>query len=139
MLSKAKETSSSLVDAAMEKTAEMANAAAEKTGEMADAAAKKTADMADAAAEKTGEIAGAAVHKTGALVEKAKDAAGDATDAMTKEKCYGVAKAGKNDCAAGGKITCAGSSVEDNKTRAWIHLPAGVCEKLANGSLEAKS
>ena len=54
-----------------------------------------------------------------------------------KEKCYGVSKAGKNDC-AGGKNSCAGSSTVDNQGDAWIAVPKGLCERLTNGSLSAK-
>ena len=46
------------------------------------------------------------------------------------EKCYGVAKAGKNDC-AGKTNGCAGESKMDNDPEAWIYVPAGVCEKIA--------
>lgn len=54
-----------------------------------------------------------------------------------KEKCYGVSKAGKNDC-AGGKNSCAGSSTVDNQGDAWVAVPKGLCERLTHGSLEAK-
>ncbi len=53
------------------------------------------------------------------------------------EKCYGVAKAGHNDCAAGPGTTCAGTSTEDGQGNAWLFVPAGTCEKLTGGSLEA--
>ena len=50
-----------------------------------------------------------------------------------KEKCYGVAKAGKNDCSwAGG--SCAGSSKKDGDKTAWIILPKGTCDKLVGGT-----
>ena len=58
-----------------------------------------------------------------------------AADAM--EKCYGVAKAGKNDC-AGTAHSCQGQSKVDNGGKDWINLPKGTCEKLATGSLTAK-
>ena len=53
-----------------------------------------------------------------------------------KEKCYGVAKAGKNDCATK-TSSCAGTSTEDSQTDAFIAVPAGLCEKLTGGSLES--
>lgn len=63
-----------------------------------------------------------------------------AADKPAREKCYGVAKAGKNDCAtADGKHSCAGSSTKDADGGAWISLPTGICEKLAGGSLKPKS
>ena len=53
------------------------------------------------------------------------------------EKCYGVAKAGMNDCKAGEGTTCQGTSTEDGQANAWILTPMGLCEKLVGGSLEA--
>ena len=55
------------------------------------------------------------------------------------EKCFGVAKAGKNDCAAGPGTTCAGSSTTDAQGSAWMYVPKGTCEKLVGGSKEAKA
>lgn len=52
------------------------------------------------------------------------------------EKCYGVAKAGKNDCAAGAH-SCAGQATKDFDKTAWVLVPVGTCAKLAGGSLEA--
>lgn len=43
------------------------------------------------------------------------------------EKCYGVAKAGKNDCKAGAGTSCAGTSVRDYQGNAWKLVPAGKC------------
>ena len=52
------------------------------------------------------------------------------------EKCYGVAKAGKNDC--GGKDhSCAGHSTKDGATDTFIVVPKGLCDRLVNGSTEA--
>lgn len=53
-----------------------------------------------------------------------------------REKCFGVAKAGKNDCGANGH-SCAGQATEDENSQEWLYLKKGVCEKLADGSLEA--
>lgn len=64
----------------------------------------------------------------GAAVAKAQDA--------EKEKCYGVVKAGSNDCAASnGAHSCAGHSTADKGAGEWIALPVGICEKLSGGSL----
>ncbi len=43
------------------------------------------------------------------------------------EKCYGVAKAGKNDCAAGPGTSCAGTSTRDYQGNAWKLVPKGSC------------
>lgn len=43
------------------------------------------------------------------------------------EKCYGVAMAGQNDCAAGPGTSCAGTSKTDYQGNAWKLVPAGTC------------
>lgn len=48
-----------------------------------------------------------------------------------KEKCFGVAKAGKNDCAsATGTHSCAGQATTDNAPEEWTYVPKGTCDKL---------
>ncbi len=64
------------------------------------------------------------------------DDANKATDKPAMEKCYGVAKAGKNDCAAGAH-SCAGQATKDFDKASFVAVPAGVCAKLAGGSLVA--
>jgi uncharacterized membrane protein len=59
-----------------------------------------------------------------------------AADDANTEKCYGVAKAGKNDC-AGGAHACAGQSSKDKSAREFIALPKGTCERIVGGSLTA--
>ncbi len=54
-----------------------------------------------------------------------------------KEKCYGVAMAGKNDCAAGPGTSCAGSSTTDYQGSAWKYVAKGTCVKMG-GSKMAK-
>lgn len=49
------------------------------------------------------------------------------------EKCYGVTKAGKNDCAANGH-SCAGQSKADKGANEWVSLPKGTCDRLVGGS-----
>lgn len=46
-----------------------------------------------------------------------------------KEKCFGVALKGKNDCAAGPGTTCAGTSVRDHQGNSWKLVAKGTCEK----------
>lgn len=43
------------------------------------------------------------------------------------EKCYGIAEAGKNDCAAGAGTTCAGTSKVDYQGNSWKYVPVGTC------------
>ena len=52
------------------------------------------------------------------------------------EKCYGIAKAGKNDCQTA-KSACAGTSTADAQKDAWLYVPKGSCEKIVNGNLAA--
>jgi len=48
-----------------------------------------------------------------------------------KEKCYGVAKAGKNDCApASGAHSCAGQAKKDNDPGDWKFVAKGTCDKM---------
>lgn len=51
-----------------------------------------------------------------------------------KEKCFGIALAGKNDCAAGPGTTCAGTSVKDYQGNSWKYVPAGTCLTTASKS-----
>jgi uncharacterized membrane protein len=53
------------------------------------------------------------------------------------EKCYGVSKAGKNDCQTSNS-SCAGTSKRDSQTDAWVYVPAGTCDRLVGGSLGPK-
>ena len=53
------------------------------------------------------------------------------------EKCYGVAKAGKNDCETRNS-SCAGTSKRDNQSDAWIYMPKGTCDRVVNASLQPK-
>ena len=55
------------------------------------------------------------------------------------EKCYGIAKAGKNDCASTGNNSCAGTSKANADPRAWIFVPAGYCERIVNASTTPKA
>ena len=67
--------------------------------------------------------------------------AGDS--AAATEKCYGVALAGKNDCAAGAGTTCAGTSKVDYQGNSWKAVPKGTCTTMktpkGNGSLTPKA
>jgi uncharacterized membrane protein len=66
-------------------------------------------------------------------------AAGAASAAEDKgEKCYGVVKAGKNDCQTA-HGSCAGTAKTDAQPDAWIYLPKGTCEKVVGGSLKPKT
>jgi uncharacterized membrane protein len=71
-----------------------------------------------------------------ALASGAAMAADDKAKGMDKkgatemEKCYGVALAGKNDCAAGPGTTCAGTSKTDYQGNAWKQVAKGTCATM---------
>jgi uncharacterized membrane protein len=54
-----------------------------------------------------------------------------AADKPAKEKCFGIAKAGQNDCAnAAGTHSCAGQSKADMSPDEWKYTAAGTCTKM---------
>ena len=59
------------------------------------------------------------------------------------EKCFGIAKAGHNECAAGPGTSCAGTSKSDYQGNAWTLVKASTCTSIktpkGNGSLTAKA
>ena len=63
--------------------------------------------------------------------------AGPVEQPSGSEKCYGIAKAGKNDCAAGAH-SCAGQGTKDSDKSSYVYLPIGACSKIAGGSTSAK-
>jgi uncharacterized membrane protein len=61
--------------------------------------------------------------------------------AASKEKCFGIAKAGQNDCAnLSGTHSCAGQSKADNAADEWKYVAKGTCAKLGGKTAdEAKA
>ena len=60
-----------------------------------------------------------------------------AADAPPKEKCYGVAKAGQNDCAnLSGSHTCAGQAKVDQGVDEWVYVKGGTCKKMGGLTFE---
>lgn len=72
-------------------------------------------------------VAAAAYAQTAPMGE---DKAMPGDKSAKQEKCYGVAMAGKNDCAAGAGTTCAGTAKMDYQGNAWKHVPAGTCTAI---------
>lgn len=65
-------------------------------------------------------------------------AAANATAAPKMVKCYGVAKAGKNDCGGkGANHACQGHATKNADKYDWIYVPKGLCNKIAGGSLKS--
>lgn len=69
--------------------------------------------------------------------------AGPVKPQPNKDKCYGIAKAGKNDCAAGPGTSCAGTSKRDYQGNSWKYVTKGTCAKIKTpkgfGSLKPKA
>lgn len=74
-------------------------------------------------------IAGASIVATSS---NANDQMMKKAGSATMEKCAGIVKAGKNDCAANGH-SCAGMAKKDADKNEWVKVPAGTCNKLVNG------
>jgi uncharacterized membrane protein len=64
-----------------------------------------------------------------------------AADPAGKEKCYGIAKAGQNDCAnLSGSHSCAGQSKADMSPDDWKYVAKGSCQKMGGKTAdEAKA
>ncbi len=56
-----------------------------------------------------------------------------ASPTIAAEKCYGIAKAGLNDCKTASH-SCAGASTKNSDGASWIYVPAGTCQKITGGS-----
>lgn len=69
--------------------------------------------------------------------------AGPVAPQPSKEKCYGISLAGKNDCAAGAGTSCAGTSHSDYQGNSWKYVDKGTCTKIrtpkGTGSLTPKA
>jgi uncharacterized membrane protein len=80
----------------------------------------------------------AAIGTIAALAGPLALAADDDSKAAATEKCYGVAKAGKNDC-AGAAHSCQGQAKKDGDAKEWVKLPKGTCERIVGGMLTAST
>jgi len=56
-----------------------------------------------------------------------------AAESNKMEKCYGVVKAGMNDCQTA-TASCASSATKDSQADAWVFVPEGLCDKIVGGS-----
>jgi uncharacterized membrane protein len=73
----------------------------------------------------------------GALAFAANGIAAD-TDHSKEEKCAGIVKATKNDCATS-KNQCHGHVTQDRTAEGWIYVPKGLCEKISGAHLSEAS
>jgi uncharacterized membrane protein len=55
--------------------------------------------------------------------------------ALQRERCYGIARAGHNDCGTA-RHSCAGQAPRDGSDDEWLSVPSGTCLKLAGGKLQ---
>lgn len=83
-------------------------------------------------------IAAAATALAAAALLATSPASAAGGQAAAKEKCYGVALKGQNDCKAGPGTSCAGTANVDYQGNAWKLVNAGSCLKQG-GTLEAHS
>ena len=57
-----------------------------------------------------------------------------------KEKCYGIAKAGQNDCAnLSGSHSCAGQAKVDKSPEEWKYVAKGTCKSEAEETSAGKT
>ena len=88
-------------------------------------------------------LAAAAILALVAGAAHAADSKMAADDGGAKEKCFGIAQAGQNDCMAGAGTSCAGTSKVDYDGKAWKMVPKGTCVTIKTpngpGSLTPKA
>jgi len=66
-------------------------------------------------------------------------AATAASAVKAQEKCFGIAKAGQNDCAsATGSHSCAGTATKDNDKGDWKYVEKGTCDKMGGSMMAPK-
>lgn len=68
--------------------------------------------------------------------EPSAEANGKSTEIAAREKCFGVALKGQNDCKAGPGTTCAGTSTVDYQGNAWKYVETGSCETMGGSLVE---
>ena len=61
----------------------------------------------------------------------------DSGASIERERCYGITKAGQNDC-ANAVHSCAKQSKADSDQREWVAVPKGTCQRLAGGAMDER-
>ncbi|CDH44554.1 BufA1 family periplasmic bufferin-type metallophore [Candidatus Contendibacter odensensis] len=79
----------------------------------------------------------ASVLSLGLLAAAGQASAAEEDKGKGAEKCYGIVKAGKNDCQTSAHA-CAGQASKDGQGDSWVYVPKGSCEKIVDGSLKPK-
>ena len=67
---------------------------------------------------------------------RAQDEPADTGKRPAKEKCFGIAKKGQNNCASANH-SCDGEAKTDGDPSEWLWVPKGTCEKIVGGSLSS--
>lgn len=62
----------------------------------------------------------------------------DGKGAVERERCYGIARAGQNEC-ANAVHSCAKQAKVDSDPREWLGVPKGTCTRLAGGVMEERA
>jgi uncharacterized membrane protein len=57
---------------------------------------------------------------------------------VERERCYGIARVGQNDC-ANAVHSCAKQAKVDSDTREWLAVPKGTCQRLAGGAMDERA
>lgn len=84
-------------------------------------------------------LAGICAATTGTSIANPAAASASAAAKVEKEKCYGIAKAGQNDCAtASGSHSCAGQAKTDLNPAEWKYVAKGTCVKAGGKTAPAK-
>jgi len=78
--------------------------------------------------------AGVILAVAGAMLAAVAASVRDGKDAGERERCYGIARAGQNDC-ANAVHSCAKQAKSDSDQREWIAVPKGTCARLAGGGI----
>ena len=83
-------------------------------------------------------LIGSTIAAMASIAASAASAAPAAQPEYSFEKCFGVVKAGLNDCQTA-THSCAGTATADNQKDSWIYVPAGTCTKITGASTQPKA
>jgi uncharacterized membrane protein len=83
-------------------------------------------------------LIGSTIAAMASIAASAASAAPAAQPEYSFEKCFGVVKAGLNDCQTASH-SCAGTTTADNQKDSWIYVPAGTCIKITGASTQPKA
>ena len=82
--------------------------------------------------------AGVLLAVAGAMIAAVATSLRHGTGGGERERCYGIARAGANDC-ANAVHSCAKQATADTDQREWIAVPRGTCQRIAGGVLDERA